>query len=73
MNNVFNKTMNETSTLSSWLSSVWGTFTVSEWCLLIGAVVTLCNFIKNYYIDMKKLRMSEEEHQIKLEKLGKTK
>lgn len=71
MNNVLTKTLNETSTTTSWLSSIWGSFTVSEWCLLIGAVVTLCNFIKNYYIDMKKLKMLQEEHRIKLDRLGK--
>lgn len=70
MSKIFDKTMNETSTMTSWLSTIWGTFTVSEWCLLIGTIVTLCNFAKNYYIDMQKLKMSKEEHKLKLERLG---
>ena len=52
----------------SGVSGMFGALTISEWCLLITAVVTVFNFVKNWYIDMRKLKMLEEEHQLKLEK-----
>lgn len=60
------QTMNESSTMWGMGSGMFGALTVSEWCLLLTAVVTIFNFIKNWYIDMKKLKMLEEEHRLKI-------
>lgn len=63
---VLNKTLNETSTMWSIFTGFFGSFTVGEWCLIITAIITVFNFIKNWYIDMRKLKMLEEEHNAKL-------
>jgi hypothetical protein len=68
MKNILDKTLNDSSTMWSGVSGMFGALTISEWCLLITAVVTVFNFVKNWYIDMRKLKMLEEEHQLKLEK-----
>lgn len=66
MKGVVDRTLNDSSTIWSIVSGSLGGLTVSEWCLLITAVVTVFNFIKHWYIDMRKLKMLEEEHQHKL-------
>ena len=63
---IVDRTLNDSSTMWGGVSGMFGALTVSEWCLLITAIVTIFNFIKNWYIDMKKLKMLEEEHQAKL-------
>lgn len=66
MKSLFDRTLNDSSTMWSFGSGMFGAFTVSEWCLLITAGVTIFNFIKNWYIDMRKLEMLEEEHKAKM-------
>lgn len=66
MRETIDRTLNESSTMWSLGSGMFGALTVSEWCLLITAVITIFNFIKNWYIDMRKLKMLEEEHHAKL-------
>lgn len=63
---IVDRTLNDSSTMWGVVSGTFGVLTISEWCLLITAVVTVFNFIKNWYIDMRKLKMLEEEHQHKL-------
>ena len=63
---IMDRTLNESSTIMSIFTGMFGTMSVSEWCLLITAVITIFNFIKNWYIDMRKLKMLEEEHAQKL-------
>lgn len=67
---VVDRTFNESSTIWSITTGMIGTLSVSEWCLLITAVITIFNFCKNWYIDMRKLKMLEEEHLAKLKDLG---
>lgn len=66
MKNIVDRTLNEPSTLWSLVTGTFGALEVSEWCLLITAIVTVFNFIKNWYIDMRKLKMLEEEHKRKI-------
>lgn len=70
MKEVFDRTLNDSSTVWSGISGMYGALTFSEWCLLITVIVTILNFLKNFYIDMKKLKMLQKEHQIKVK--GKT-
>ena len=56
------RTLSDTSTMLSSLPSIFGMFTISEWCLLITAVIAILNFIKNWYIDYQKLKMEKEYH-----------
>lgn len=60
------RTLNESSTMWSWVTGIFGSMTVSEWCLIITAIITIFNFVKNWYIDMRKLKMLEELHKQKL-------
>lgn len=66
MKDTIDRTLNDSSTMWGTASGIFGALTISEWCLLITAVVTVFNFIKNWYIDMRKLKMLEEEHNAKL-------
>lgn len=66
MKDTINRTLNDSSTMWSTASGIFGALTISEWCLLITAVVTVFNFVKNWYIDIRKLKMLEEEHKVKL-------
>lgn len=66
MKDTITRTLNDSSTMWGTASGIYGALTISEWCLLITAVVTVSNFIKNWYIDMRKLKMLEEEHKTKL-------
>lgn len=66
MKDVIDKTLNDNSTMWSGVAGVFGALTFNEWCLLITAVITIFNFVKSWYIDMRKLKMLEEEHQLKL-------
>lgn len=59
---IFDRTMSETSTLWSAFTGAIGSMTVGEWCLLITALVTVLNFVKNWYIDYKRLEMERELH-----------
>lgn len=63
---ITNRTLNESSTMWSAVTGIFGSMTVSEWCLVITAIITIFNFIKNWYIDMRKLKMLEELHKAKL-------
>lgn len=65
---IVDRTLNESSTMWGFGSGMFGALTFNEWCLLITVIVTVFNFIKNWYIDMQKLKMLEEEHKAKLEK-----
>lgn len=65
---ILDRTFNESSTMWSLLSGSIGALTISEWCLLITAIVTIFNFLKQWYIDMQKLKMLKEEHQLKLQR-----
>lgn len=66
MRDILNRALNEVSTMWGSVSGILGALTVNEWCLLITALITAFNFIKSWYIDMRKLKMLEEEHQLKL-------
>lgn len=66
MKNIVDRTLNESSTLWSLVTGTFGALEVSEWCLLITAIVTVFNFVKNWYIDVRKLKMLEEEHKRKI-------
>ncbi|HHV6356550.1 TPA: hypothetical protein ACUMPZ_001761 [Haemophilus influenzae] len=66
MKDIIDKTLNDSSTMWSGVAGVFGALTVSEWCLLITAAITIFNFIKSWYIDMRKLKMLETEHLLKL-------
>ena len=66
MKDTIDRTLNDSSTMWGAASGIFGALTISEWCLLITAMVTVFNFIKNWYIDMRKLKMLEEEHKAKL-------
>ena len=66
MKDTIDRTLNDSSTMWGTVSGIFGALTIREWCLLITAVVTVFNFIKNWYIDMRKLKMLEEEHKAKL-------
>ena len=48
------------------VTGMLGALTAQEWCLYITLAVTIFNFVKNWYIDMRKLKMLEEEHNAKL-------
>lgn len=67
MKDVIDRTLNDSSTMWSGVSGIFGALTFDKWCLLITAVITIFNFIKSWYIDMRKLKMLEEEHQLKME------
>lgn len=67
---VVDRTLNESSTMWSIFTGMFGYMTVGEWCLIITAIVTILNFAKNWYIDMRKLKMLEEEHNSKLKIKG---
>lgn len=64
---ILDRTLNDNSTMWGGVSGMFGALTVSEWCLLITALVTVFNFLKNWYIDMRKLNMLEREHLARLE------
>lgn len=66
MKDVVDRTLNDNSTMWSGVAGIFGALTFNEWCLLITAVITIFNFVKSWYIDMRKLKMLEEEHQLKL-------
>lgn len=66
MKETIDRTLNDSSTMWSGVAGMFGALTINEWCLLITAVFTIFNFIKNWYIDMRKLKMLEEEHKLKL-------
>ena len=59
---IFDRTITETSTLWSMVTGAFGSMTVGEWCLLITAAITVLNFIKNWYMDYKRLEMEQELH-----------
>lgn len=65
---ILDRTFNESSTMWSLLSGSIGALTISEWCLLITAIVTIFNFLKQWYIDMQKLKMLKEEHKLRLQR-----
>lgn len=67
-NSIVDRALNEPSTMWSIFTGVLGQLTVSEWCIVITAIITALNFIKSWYIDMRKLKMLEEEHFAKLHK-----
>lgn len=69
-NSVLDRTLNESSTMWSMFTGLFGSMTISEWCIIITAIITICNFAKNWYIDMRKLKMIEEEHLQKMKKQG---
>ena len=64
---ILDRTLNDNSTMWGGVSGMFGALTVSEWCLLITALVTVFNFLKNWYIDTRKLNMLEREHLARLE------
>lgn len=63
---IADRTLSDNSTLWGGVSGLFGMFTVSEWCLLITAVVTILNFLKNWYIDYQKLKMEKEYHRARM-------
>ena len=60
------RSLSEPSTLLSGVSGVLGVFTVGEWCLIITALITVLNFLKNWYIDYQKLKMEKEYHKARM-------
>lgn len=66
MRNIIDRTLNDSSTMWGGVSGMFGALTISEWCLLITAIIAIFNFIKNWYIDMRKLKMLEEEHHLRV-------
>lgn len=72
-NSVIDRTLNDSSTMWSMFTGVFGSFTAGEWCLIITAIITVLNFAKNWYIDMRKLKMYEEEHNDKMKHTDKIK
>ena len=59
---IFDQTIREGSTVWSGITGLIGSMSISEWCLLITAIITILNFIKNWYIDYQKLKMERELH-----------
>lgn len=45
-----------------------GFLSLSEWAILIGIIATIATFGLNYWVQTRKLRMAEREHQARMTK-----
>ena len=66
MKDVIDRTLNDNSTMWSGVAGVFGALTFNEWCLLITAVITIFNFVKSWYIDMRKLKNVRRRTPVKI-------
>lgn len=65
----FDKAVHEPSSILGYFTSLMGVLSVSEWCILIGAVITVLNFLRALCKEREELKMKREKHELEMRRL----